>query len=125
MLRPITLACGETVQIDAFQLSRTYAGLLEGKPHSDCNSRILQRELSSLAARWGARPTYVVPPLMDECEPEHPRLPELMLAVWLYSYTPLQPENHGAELVVLWFRPELQDESLEEVIAAGVLDVPW
>jgi hypothetical protein len=42
----LTLDCGRKVGVDAFDYSRTYAGLLEGRPNVEFNNRIIQRAIS-------------------------------------------------------------------------------
>jgi hypothetical protein len=125
MPRPVKLSSGQIVHVDAFHLARTYAGLLVGKPTADLNERVLRQEAAAVQRRWGQRPMYLVPPAVDQSEPDHPRLPDFMLSASLYSHTPAEPGNHGSELVVIWLRPEPGDEPLDEVIAAGVREVPW
>src|SRR5262245_42079815 len=99
----ITLNCGRRVSVDAFDYSRTYSGLLEGLPNAEINDWIIQRALIRQESSWGRRPTYLIQPVIERKDPEHPRLPPVLLLARLRCNEPIDPNFMGSELVVVWF----------------------
>jgi hypothetical protein len=93
----LTLDCGRRVTLDAFDYSRTYAGLLEGRPNAEMNARIIERALAK--GSWGQRKTHLIPPVIDERDPEHPVMPPACLRAWLWCNDPIDPAFQGPALV--------------------------
>jgi uncharacterized protein (TIGR02996 family) len=119
------LDCGRTVVVDTFYCHRTYIGLLEGRPNHQMNEELLKQARTRMHPLWGERKTYLVPPVIDESDPEHPRLPPVCLTAWLTCFQPIKEPNAGSELVVVWFRGEFEGEPMEQVIADGIRALRW
>ncbi len=121
----IPLDCGREVSFDAFHYSVTYSGLLEGRPTKKMNARICESALDRAGSMWGKRKVHMVPPKTNEKDPDHPRLPEVEITVWLTCNDPIDPSFDGSELVAVFYRDEWKDESLYDVIHGGVRSIPW
>jgi uncharacterized protein (TIGR02996 family) len=119
------LDCGRWVAVDAFDCMRTYIGLMEGRPNRDMNEHILEGARTRMRPVWGERMTHLVPPVIDESDPEHPVLPPVCLTAWLTCYQPIREPNAGSELVVVWFRGEFAGEPMEQVIFEGIRGLAW
>lgn len=120
----IELDSGRRVAIDSFSYSRTYAGLLEGRPSSRVNLNILRDCVKSVLRQWGDRKVHLISPEIDETNPNHPELPPAQLSVWLTS-TPLESGYCGSALVVVWFSEECESESLLEIVRRAVSTLHW
>jgi hypothetical protein len=120
-----TLDCGRTVKLEALHCCRTYGGLIEGRPHPIVNQTIMERARGKMYPVWGARRTHVVPPVIDESDPDHPALPLVQMSAWLTCWEPIHPGNVGSDLVVIWYRQECEDEPFNEVIHEGIRRVAW
>jgi uncharacterized protein (TIGR02996 family) len=119
------LDCGRSVCLDAFYCDRTYGGLLEGRPDRQLNDEILERAQTRMRQLWGVRKTHLVPPVINESDPQHPVLPPVCLTAWLVCFQPIKEPNAGSELVVVWFRGAFEGEPMEQVIADGIQALPW
>ena len=121
----LTLDCGRNVTLDAFDYSRTYAGLLEGQPDAEVNARIIEYSLAEAATMWGPRHTHLIPPEVDFRKPEHPSLPPVLLRAWLICYNSIKSESDGSELVVVWFTADCHTEPIVDVIFRAVRGLAW
>lgn len=119
------LDCGRQVWLDGFDYSRTYAGLLEGRPNAELNARILEDAVTRREAVWGKRPIHLISPVIDNSDTDHPVLPPVLLRAWLVCSEPVNPEFMGSELVVVWFCDECHGESIEEFVLRAVRTLPW
>ena len=119
----LTLDCGRRVTLDAFEYSRTYAGLLEGLPNAEINSRIIEEALAK--GLWGPRKTHLVPPVIDERDPKHPRLPSACLQAWVWCNDPIDPAFMGSALVVVWFADECLADTIADVVFRAIRGLPW
>jgi uncharacterized protein (TIGR02996 family) len=119
------LDCGRTVAVGTFFCERTYIGLLEGRPHRQLNEELLEQARTRMRPLWGERKTYLVPPVIDQSDPEHPQLPPVCLTAWLTCFQPIKEPNAGSHLVVVWFRGAFAGEPMEQVIAEGIRALRW
>ena len=115
----IKLLSGIEVSASDFSFGYTYGGLLEGTPNEKFNRKIVER--TNYPSNWGARKTLKLSPSEEEIKrglkPAH-------YAVWLSS-TPINPDYHGSELVVIWFDFAPKERSIKEIIQAGVEAIDW
>jgi hypothetical protein len=121
----LTLDCGRQVSLDAFDYSRTYAGLLEGRPDAEMNALIIKGAISEREVTWGKRAVHLIPPEVDHRDPEHPILPPVVLGAWLVSHQPVKSAFMASELVVVWFAEECHTDSIEDVVFRAVRALPW
>jgi hypothetical protein len=121
----LTLDCGREVMLDAFDYSRTYAGLLEGRPNAEMNDRIIERAQTAREESWGKRAVHVIPPDVDATDPAHPALPPVLLRAWLICFQPVDPAFMGSELVVVWFTTDCHTEPIADVVFRAVRGLPW
>ena len=124
-MNSIKLKCGRTVSFDNFYYRRTYGELFLGRPDQEMNQRIISKSYKRMEPLWGPRKTYVIEPLVDESDLEHPRLPPVQLAVWLSCNDPIDRNFMGSQLVVVWFRHECHDEPLFQIIRNAVESLLW
>lgn len=118
------LDCERTVDVDAVLVERTYAGLLYGRPRAHHNAEIVGRAKTATRGIWGKRRTHVVPPAIDASDPAHPALPPVCVSAWLVCHEPIA-EGAGSSLVCVWFRGELDDAPLEQVIYEAIRGLQW
>jgi hypothetical protein len=121
----LKLDCGRDVSLEAFDYSRTYAGLLEGRPNAEMNARIIERAVAEREGSWGKRAVHLIPPATDGTDPTHPVLPSALLRAWLTCYQPVNPAFMGSELVVVWFTDECHAEPIADVVFRAVRRLPW
>ncbi len=121
----LTLDCGRQVSLDSFDYSRTYSGLLMGKPDAEMNTRILEQARTEREATWGRRAIHVIPPVVDTRDPKHPQLPSVMLRAWLTCYQSIDPNSDGSELVVVWFSNECHMDSIGDVVHRAIRGLAW
>jgi hypothetical protein len=121
----LKLDCGRQVSLDAFNYSRTYAGLLMGRPNAEMNAQIIEQAITEREESWGKRAIHLIPPIIDLRDPEHPILPPVLLRAWLTCYQPVNSAFMGSELVVVWFADECHAESVAEVVFRAVRALPW
>ncbi|QEH35372.1 hypothetical protein OJF2_39240 [Aquisphaera giovannonii] len=120
-----TLDCGRRVTLDAFDYARTYSGLLEGLPTPAINARIIEHALSERDGTWGRRRTHLIPPAVDDSDPDHPLLPPACLRAWLWCNDPIDPAFMGSSLVVVWFAEDCFGESIARVVLRDLRGLPW
>lgn len=115
-----TLKDGISVHASHFSFSATYSGLLEGDPSKSnwINDNVLKR--LHCPRDWGTRKTLIITP-----ETENGFLPPVIYYAWLNCYTPINPEMHGSELVVIWLGKEPGEKNLETIIYEGIYDLNW
>lgn len=81
------------LHINASYSYRTYGGCLEGAPSRAQMIEKAKREATDL---WGTRATFIIDP------PNQKHLPGWTHMVWANG-PEKDPENHGSELVVIWW----------------------
>jgi len=108
------LDCGRSVTVDAFFFLRTYLTMLEGQPNRETNQKPTEEVRTEMVPLWGERKVHVVPPKLDEYDPENHRHSPFRFTAWLTCYQPIGEPNAGSDLVVLWFRGECGSEPLAE-----------
>lgn len=82
------------LHIDASYSQRTYLGSLEGAPPTQVMIDHAKKQAKDM---WGERATFVIdPPIKDK------HLPGWVHMVWATG-PEKDPENHGSELVVIWW----------------------
>jgi len=119
----LTLDCGRQVYLDAFEYSRTYAGLFDGLPNAEINSHII--EWARAKETWGPRKTHMLRPVVDTRDPSHPVLPPALLRAWVWCNDPIDPAFMGSELVVVWFAEECHAEPIADVVFRAIRGLPW
>ena len=120
----LKLDCGRDVFLDAFDYSRTYAGVLAG-PTADMNADIVKDALAEREGSWGKRAVHLIPPVVDVTDPDHPALPPALLRAWLVCVEPVNPAFMGSELVVVWFADECHAEPIADVVFRAIRGLPW
>ncbi len=82
------------ISIDASYSQRTYLGSLEGVPTSSVMIESAKKQAKKM---WGERATFVIEPTV-----KGKHLPRWVHMVWATG-PEKDPENHGSELVVIWW----------------------
>ncbi len=116
---------GRNVYVDSFFYDRTYSGLMEGKPTKQINDAFIEDLELRVAGIWGDRKHHVIPPIVDESDPEHPQLPPVLITVALLSFKPLNDKADSSSLVVSFFCEEITDRPLPKIIYEYVRSIPW
>ncbi len=139
-MRTIRLQCGENVDIAAFhcQSIETYLeneGVLEGSPKG-FNRHILDRAANAMVETWRARKSILIMPMLPVLggdDPESPNyreflqqslLPTYLLHAWLKNYDPGEPLADTTELVIAFFRHDV-DQTIETMVAEAVYSLEW
>ena len=121
----LNLDCGRRVSLDELDYSHTYAGLLEGRPDAQMNAQIIERALSFREAPGIKRSVHLIPPLVDNSIPAHPKLPPIRLRAWLTCDEPVNPQFMGSDFVVVWFSQDCHNASISDVVFQAVRGLPW
>jgi hypothetical protein len=120
------LDCGRSVSVVAFYSQPTFLNLMLGLSNRHINDDIISKCLTEMTPLWGRRKVHMVPPRIDQSDPNHPTLPPVRYTAWLTCYEPISKENHGSELVVVWFREECsEDEPFRKILHDGIRSLPW
>ncbi len=93
--------------IDHYYSYRTYSGCLEGYPPLDLAYKSIRSQVKKL---WGDRPVHIIEPEIKVIPKNghfgpHNVLPSWTHIVWANG-PEKDPENHGSQLVVVWFSNE-------------------
>ena len=114
-----TLDCGRIVYLDSLQYCRTYAGLLGGRPNQRFNDEITVRACAN-----ANRPVHLVPPIIDNSDPQHPSLPPVETSADLWCNDPIG-DGMGSHATIVWYRETWDDQSLKDVVLDGIRHVTW
>jgi hypothetical protein len=114
------LDCGRSVYLSRIEYNRTYGGLYAGSPNEKYNNTLIENARSRTH-----RPAFVVPPKIDNSEPEHPTLPPIEMIAEVWCNDPISPEWMGSHLAIIWYREAWENESLREVVQDGIGGVDW
>lgn len=118
----IKLKTGRVIQVEAFNMSKTYGGLLVGEPDETMNDRII--DLISYSKEWGNHKTLLNTKNMYVSKDV---LKSVIYSAWLDSEPINDLENYydGSEIVVSWFGEEQIKKSIKEIIEAGLSDFDY
>ena len=116
---------GRNVYVDALYYDRTYSGLLEGKPTKQVNDAILEDLEHRVGRIWSDRRHHIIPPVIDDTDPEHPQLPPVIISVMLTSFKPVKNEADSSLLVVSFFCDEITDKPLPKIIYENIRTISW
>ncbi len=116
---------GRNVYVDSFFYDRTYSGLMEGKPVKWVNDAVIEDLEHRVARIWGGRRHHIIPPVIDDTDPEHPQLPPVIISVMLTSFKPVKNEADSSLLVVSFFCDEITDKPLPKIIYENIRTISW
>jgi hypothetical protein len=72
---------------------------------------------------WGQRAHLSIRPSEEEI---NTLLKPFFISVWLICREPINaPEDDGSELVVTWTTDNPADQTLQQIIEAGIKDIDW
>lgn len=118
----IKLQTGRIVEVEAFNMSRTYGGLLVGEPNEAMNDSIIG--LISYSKDWGNRKALLNKENMYVSKNV---LKPIIYSVWLTSS--VVPEkskiSDASSLVLLWFGVESENKSIRDIIIDGINNIDW
>jgi hypothetical protein len=118
----IKLPTGRIVEVEAFNMSQTYGGLLVGEPNEAMNDSIIG--LISYSKDWGNRKALLN---KEDMYVSKNVLKPIIYSVWLTSS--VVPEkskiNDASSIVVLWFGVESEDKSIRDIITDGIGNIDW
>lgn len=123
----INLKCGRSIYISDFHYSRTYGGLLEGRPNEEYNNIIIARALSRMEKIWGKRKTHLIPPKIDSTDPKHPTLPTTELTAWITCNQPVDANYMGSSLILVWYIDDKVFElsSIRDITSVALNAITW
>lgn len=118
----IKLKTGKIVEVEAFNMSRTYGGLLIGEPDEAMNDSIIG--LISYSKDWGNRKALLEKKNMYS---KKNVLKPIIYSVWLTSEAVPEKSkaNDSSSIVLLWFGEESMDKSIKDIIIEGISDFDW
>jgi hypothetical protein len=119
------LAGGQSVSVDAYKYSRTYATLMDGLPNARLNRLLLDEAQKKARLLWGKRKVYLVPPECDRSEPESPKLPASQYIVWLICHEPVSPRFSASELVVVFYSNLPEDTPITKILKEHLGQLRW
>ena len=119
----IKLQTERIVEVEAFNMSRTYSGLLVGEPNKVINDKIISDYESSLIL--GNRKSVFIVKDKDYIADEV--LKPVIYSAWLDSEPINDKENQydGSWIVVSWFGEEQIEKSIKDIIVEGISDFDW
>ena len=129
---------GREVRIDAFYVTRTYGGVLEGFPTKDLNDRLIESTKETLAALWGEkRKIHVVEPRrtkphlsglelkFGQSREGEERLPAESCMAWLSSAS-IGKDACGSHAFIIWWEGCAGDSmSIPARVQEGILGRKW
>src|SRR5215510_855557 len=92
---------GNSLRLHSFYWTRTYSGLLEGKPRYEHNLRVVESE--NMDSLWGKRKMHIIRPSEILLQT---MIPPVTYFAWLTGDCVKGTDHDGAELVVKWFGDE-------------------
>jgi hypothetical protein len=118
----IKLKTGRIVKVEAFNMSKTYGGLLIGKPNEAINDSIIG--LISYSKDWGNRKALLN---KEDMYVSKDVLKPIIYSVWLTSdVVPEESEtNDSSSIVLLWFGVESENKSIQDIIIDGIGNIDW
>lgn len=124
-MKQVQLNGGWSVHINGYACVYTYGGMLEGRPNQHVNGYAIEKAQSLASRIWPDESIHLISPVVDDTDPDHPRLPSVTHAASLVSYEPVDPAFMASSLVVVWFTDEQDNLTLPEQIHLGVQEVSW
>lgn len=124
---PVTLACGQAVNLRAFVTGQIYAGLYVWCPGRPYIQELLAEKVEMVAELWGHKRVIVLPPKLDNSHPNYPKMSPLWAAVWLTCKQPptWDADEQGSQAILLWTFSERIDKTIREIIVEGLRDLKW
>lgn len=118
----IELKTGRKVHIEAFNMSKTYGGLLVGKPFEAMNDSIIG--LVSYSKDWGNRKALLN---KEDMYASKNVLKPIIYSVWLTSDVVPQESkiNDSSTIVLLWFGEEANEKSVHDIIKEEIINFDW
>lgn len=118
----IKLKTGRIIEVEAFNMSRTYGGVLVGEPNEAMNDSIIG--LISYSKDWGNRKALLN---KEDMYVSKNILKPIIYSVWLTSdVVPDESNiNDASSLVLLWFGVESEDKSIRDIITDGIDNIDW
>ncbi|WP_366182956.1 hypothetical protein [Flavobacterium ovatum] len=118
----IELQTGRKVQIEAFNMSKTYGGLLVGKPFEAMNDSIIG--LVSYSKDWGNRKALLN---KEDMYASKNVLKPIIYSVWLTSDVVPQESkiNDSSTIVLLWFGEDPKGKSINDIIKQEIFNFDW
>lgn len=118
----IKLKIGKIVEVEVFNMSRIYGGLLIGELDEVMNDSIIG--LISYFKDWGNRKVLLEKKNMYS---KKNVLKLIIYFVWLILEVVLEKlkVNDLSFIVLLWFGEELMDKLIKDIIIEGILDFDW
>jgi hypothetical protein len=122
-------------------MSSTYGGMLEGIPTVSMNVETIERARQQGASMYGERPAFLIEPKRG-LAPDRVRatavggmrngngepratLPIWTLFAWLHGHAVNDRSADGSELVLVWFVDQPGKQSIERLVRAAAMQVPW
>jgi hypothetical protein len=119
-----TLDSGHQVSVRSFYFKDTYLTVLLG-PNREQNKLIVKNALDRVKELWGNRKIHLIQPETDNIDLQRPLLPPVEITAWIECHTSSEPEFDGSELVVIWYRDNIENEPLYDIIYEGIKSIPW
>lgn len=98
------------IMLDSFYTYNTYSGCLSG--HRPAKFYV-QKAVEWSKKNWGERKILIIDPVISKSG----MIPEKTCIAWLTSFVPIEENNHGSELIVIWFSQNNLVNSLNEALA--------
>jgi hypothetical protein len=118
----LDLIGGETVLLEAFHCTDTYAGLILGSPTAESNQRLLKRITSP--KDWGNRATLLK---KSDLYASKDVLKPIIYSAWLSS-EPINDKDNafdGSNLILIWLGDEDKEMTLHDLIIYGIGLFDW
>ena len=124
----IKLNSGKEVILNAFNISQTYGGYIEGIIDRKYNLSVLdgskpyEAKGISYPKEWGERKHLAIRPSEEEI---NTRLKPFFISAWLESGPIDENEGQGSELEITWTAEISEQQTLQEIVESGIKDIDW
>jgi hypothetical protein len=130
-LPEIVLSSGRSISAEKIYITRTYAGLLEGRPNERSNRFHLNGIPDNMTRLFGKWPVYIVPPQFrtepgDSGDPLFPKvswMPEMELAASFVG-DGITADSVLSILTIVWHQESLAP-LMCDAVRAHLVTLPW
>ena len=121
----VVLPGGCSATVDRFEMTRTYAGMIEGIPRQPNIEQRISEALTYVNEHWKRPKTVVIPPDILDPKSKTPVLPTLTMMAQLTSLDSCPKGDHGAWLNIVWFADVDDEKTISEFVAEALKHIVW
>ena len=121
----VKLKSGWTAWVDQIDVKRTYGGLLEGLPDKSMADKEIRDAIAFVNASFhGPEPVVITPKLFD-AHSATPVMPPLRFAAQIRAWQPLNDEDDGSWMNLIWFAEVDDNKPLKAFVEEALAQIDW